>query len=287
MLEKIKSLEEAKNTLTTEESKEKTYHLGSMTIGHAEAEGEEVVQIMEWMFENVLPPLKIFKWGEVLEFRKNKKFVGFNGLRNKALDYHQFLHHGYSSLKWTDNHAGFGFKIDGEDKNIFDCVPNVRPSHKEDPMAQESLGSCYYHSAKAHWLTQSIMKEGLWAPIQGFTNNPYDDMIQFTIHPGSVRSCIFEEIEDDNMELMIWDKTGQLEHLPSSTFKEAMEYWKGKLEKQNSHINISFLYCRGVIEWQTDLADLGFRTQVFDFNEKVSKLSAGKPLTIYIGRAKK
>ena len=75
MLEKIKSLEEAKNTLTTEESKEKTYHLGSMTIGHAEAEGEEVVQIMEWMFENVLPPLKIFKWGEVLEFRKNKNFV--------------------------------------------------------------------------------------------------------------------------------------------------------------------------------------------------------------------
>ena len=283
MLEKIKSLGEAKNTLTTEESKEKTYHLGSMTIGHAEAEGEEVVQIMEWMFENVLPPLKIFKWGEVLEFRKNKKFVGFNGLRNKALDYHQFLHHGYSSLKWTDNHAGFGFKIDGEDRNIFDCVPNVRPSHKEDPMAQESLGSCYYHSAKAHWLTQSIMKEGLWAPIQGFTNNPYDDMIQFTIHPGSVRSCIFEEIEDDNMELMIWDKTGQLEHLPSSTFKEAMEYWKGKLEEQKKHINISFLYCRGVIEWQTDLAELGFRTQVFDFNEKVSKLSAGKPLTIYIG----
>ena len=28
-----------------------------------------------------------------------------------SLDYHQFLHHGYSSLKWTDNHAGFGFKM--------------------------------------------------------------------------------------------------------------------------------------------------------------------------------
>jgi hypothetical protein len=225
---KITSLEEAKNTLTTEESKDNSYLLGSMNIGVGAESDKVTEEIMKWMFENVLPPLKIFKWGDTLQDRKDNKYVGFNGLVNKSIDYHRFLHHGSSTLKMEGNHAGFGFKTDGVEGSILDSIVGMRPSVMKDPHVEESIGSSYYHSAKAHWLTQSIMKEGLWAPIQGFTHNPYDDKIQLTIHPGSVRSCIFEEIEDDDMELMIFDKTGALSDLPSATFTESVEYWKDK-----------------------------------------------------------
>ena len=198
-MEKITTLEQAQSLITKETMD--TMHLGAMNIG----EDGEVKKIMEWLFEEILPPLKIFKWGEILEWRQSKRFLGFQGLRNKSLPYFKFLPHGYSSLEMNGNHAGFGFQTNDKDINILDSIIDIRPSQKEDPTIKELVGSCYYHSAKAHWLVQSIQKEGLWAPIQGYTNNPFEDKIQFTIHPGSVRSCVFEEMENDNMECMIWD----------------------------------------------------------------------------------
>lgn len=276
-MEKITTLEQAQALITKETMD--TMHLGAMSVGD---EGE-VKKIMEWMFEEILPPLKIFKWGEILEWRQSKRFLGFQGLRNKSLPYFRFLPHGYSSLDMVGNHAGFGFQKDDKDINILDSLINIKPSQKEDPSVKELVGSQYYHGAKAHWLIQSIQKEGLWAPIQGYTGNPFEDKIQFTIHPGSVRSCVFEEMENEDMECMIWDKTGVLDHLPSATFEQVMEYWGKKLDVKERHKNISFLFCRGVIEWQSDLAELGFRNDVFKFNKKVHELSANKPLTIYIG----
>ena len=277
-MEKITTLEQAQSTITKETMD--TIHLGAIDIGETNSES---YKIMKWLFEEILPPLKIFKWGDTLQLRKEKKFMSFNGLRDKSNYYHSYLPHGYSSLNMVGNHAGFGFQKDDKEINILDTVINIRPSLKEDPRGKEVVGSSYYHSAKAHWLIQSIQKEGLWAPIQGYTSNPHSDMIQLKIHPGSVRSCVFEEMENDDMECMIWDKTGQLSDFPSTTFEEVLEYWDTKLTKKGSHKNISFLLCRGVIEWQTDLAELGFRDIVFKFNKKVHELSAGKPLTIYIG----
>ena len=277
-MEKITTLEQAQSTITKETMD--TIHLGAIDIGETDSES---YKIMKWLFEEILPPLKIFKWGDTLQLRKEKKFMSFNGLRDKSNYYHSYLPHGYSSLNMVGNHAGFGFQKDDKEINILDTVINIRPSLKEDPRGKEVVGSSYYHSAKAHWLIQSIQKEGLWAPIQGYTSNPHSDMIQLKIHPGSVRSCVFEEMENDDMECMIWDKTGQLSDFPSTTFEEVLEYWDTKLTKKGSHKNISFLLCRGVIEWQTDLAELGFRDIVFKFNKKVHELSAGKPLTIYIG----
>jgi len=276
-MEKITTLEQAQSLITKETMD--TIHLGAMNIG----EDGEVKKIMEWMFEEILPPLKIFKWSETLKWRQSNRFVSFQGLRNKSLPYFRFFPHGYSGLNWTDNHAGFKFQKDDEDINILDSIINIRPSQKEDPVTKELVGSFYYHGAKAHWIIDSIRKEGLWAPIQGYTSNPYDDKIQFTIHPGSVRSCVFEEMEHDDMECMIWDKSGQLSDLPSATFDEVLEYWGKKLDQRGRHKNISFLFTRGVIEWQTDLAELGFRDEVFKFNKRIHDLSAGKPLTIYIG----
>ena len=277
MLNKITTLEEAKSQITKETTE--TLHLGALDIGNTDTPAYE---IMQWLFDEILPPLKIFKWGDTLQMRKDKKMMGFNGLLNKSIPYHQFLQHGYSSLLMDGNHAGFGFQKNDEEVNITNSITNIRPSQKDDPVTKELLGSNYYHSAKAHWLTQSIIEEGLWAPIQGYSKK-VNDLMQLVIHPGSVRSCVFEEMEQDDMELLIWDKSGQLSDLPSATFEEVLEYWGTKLEERNRHKNISFLLCRGVIEWQTDFAELGFRDQVFDFNKKIHELSAGKGLTIYIG----
>ena len=270
-MKKITTLEQAKSTITKETTE--TFHLGALNIGQ-ESLDQETFDIMNWMFEDILPPLKIFKWGDILQQRKDKKFMGFNGMQNKAIPYHAYLHKGYSSLKMQGTHAGFGFKtLDGTEKSITNSMI---------PHYDEMVGSCYYHGAKGHWLTQSIMEEGLWAPIQGYTRTA-GGKCQLTIHPGSVRSCIFEEMENEDMELMIWDRTGDLDFLPSSTFQDALDYWKGKLDKKERHLNISFLFTRGAIEWQTDLAELGFREKVFEFNKRITELSAGKPLSIYIG----
>ena len=277
MLDKITTLEEAKSQITKDTKG--TIHLGSLNIGETH---DPSYEIMKWAFEEILPPLKIFNWGEIEQTRRDKKFMGFNGLQNKSIPYHKFLHHGYSSLNMTENHAGFGFQKNDEEVDITNHVMNLRPSQKGDPVTKELLGSNYYHGAKAHWLIQSIKEEGLWAPIQGYTEE-INGLLQFVIHPGSVRSCVFEEMENEDMECMIWDKTGALEHLPSASFDDVLEYWGYKLEQRGRHKNISFLLCRGVIEWQTDLAELSFRQEVFKFNKKVHELTAGKPLTIYIG----
>lgn len=281
MLDKLKTLSEVKERIPPSGSTD-TLHLGDLTIGE-HTKDDDVYKIMEYMFDNVLPPLKIFKWGDLLEQRKNKKFTGFNGLKDKAVAYHSFLHHGVTNTKLKDGHAGFGFEnTAGEEEHILTHGSNVNPADMGESRAKESVGSVYYHSSKAHWLIQSIQKEGLWAPIQGFTRT-VGDTLGLTIHPGSVRSGCFEEMENEDMELMIWDCEGVLDTLPSATLDETLEYWKGKLDHKMRHLNIAFLYTRGVIEWQSDLAELGFRKDVGVFNRTVHELAKGKPLTIYIG----
>ena len=69
MLEKITSLEQAKSKITKETMD--TLHLGSLMIGETH---DPSYEIMEWMFNEILPPLKIFKWGDTLQLRKDKKF---------------------------------------------------------------------------------------------------------------------------------------------------------------------------------------------------------------------
>jgi len=280
MLTKLTSLSEVKEQIPASGSEE-MFHLGSLNIGETD---NETYKIMTYMFENVLPPLKIFKWGDLLEQRKNKKFTGFNGLRDKSVSYHAYLHKGVTNTKLSEGHAGFGFEnTAGDEQHILSTCFTAKPSDLvEDSVAQESVGSVYYHSSKAHWLIQSIQKEGLWAPIQGYTRTVGENL-GLTIHPGSVRSGCFEEMENEDMELMIWDVENSLDTLPSATLDETLEYWKGKLDQKGKHLNLAFLYTRGIIEWQTDLAELAFRKDVSAFNRKVHELTKGKPLTIYIG----
>jgi hypothetical protein len=91
-------------------------------------------------------------------------------------------------------------------------------------------------------------------------------------------------MENPDMELLIWDTNNSLERLPSATTEEVLAYWDDKLsERDGRHKNIAFLYTNGVIEWQTDFAELGFRNDVFEFSKRIHELSKGKPLNIYVG----
>ena len=83
-MEKITTLEQAQSTITKETMD--TIHLGAIDIGETDSES---YKIMKWLFEEILPPLKIFKWGDTLQLRKEKKFMSFNGLRDKSNYYHR------------------------------------------------------------------------------------------------------------------------------------------------------------------------------------------------------
>ena len=142
----------------------------------------------------------------------------------------------------------------------------------------------YYHSAKAHWLTQSIQEEGLWAPIQGLTQM-CGDRIQLMIHPGSVRSGCFEEMEDPTHELLLWDSHDIIPTNPI-TVKQCLEYWQDKVcngFRKPKYKGLSAIWTMGTIEFQADFSNVDFRKYVWEHSEKVTKLAKGKPLNIYIG----
>ena len=42
----------------------------------------------KYIFENIIPPTKIIKWGDILELRKNKTFLGFQGAGLESVHYH-------------------------------------------------------------------------------------------------------------------------------------------------------------------------------------------------------
>ena len=64
-------------------------------------------------------------------------------------------------------------------------------THLSEGAIKSQADSVYYHGAKAHWLVDSIRKEGLWNPIQGIVTKS-GDMFRLSIHQGSVRSGVFE-----------------------------------------------------------------------------------------------
>ena len=68
MLDKITTLEEAKSQITKDTKG--TIHLGSLNIGETH---DPSYEIMKWAFEEILPPLKIFNWGEIEQTRRDKK----------------------------------------------------------------------------------------------------------------------------------------------------------------------------------------------------------------------
>ena len=291
-MEHIESLEDLKQVVKPNQNyREKSFHIGNFDLKREKTEKEEeTLSMLEYLFNEICPPLKYFTWGDFLEQRKKDKFTGFNGLQNQSSTYHYFLPHGYTAEvrpeKVTRGHAGMDMKnlegyIDIRDIANWEVIEGGKD--KDHPHAYESLSSMYYHSAKAHWIIQDIQKNGLIHPIQGITKES-GDKFGFAIHTGSVRSGCFEEMEDPSMEVMIWDKHDVITGIEPMTLNDALEFWKNRLEEQDADVyNVSFMFNEGHLEFQHDLSNLSFRPKVHEFNKKVHELSKGKPINIYIG----
>ena len=153
-------------------------------------------------------------------------------------------------------------------------------THLSEGAIKSQADSVYYHGAKAHWLVDSIRKEGLWNPIQGIVTKS-GDMFRLSIHPGSVRSGVFECMNDESLEMWIWDSHDAIP-VDEVSVDDIINWVKDNL-KEGQFRNMSFGYTHGYIEFNTDMQNLKFRDSVYDYNKKVSELSKGKHLNIYIG----
>ena len=73
--------------------------------------------------------------------------------------------------------------------------PTQFTDYEHDDQLVRDIDSIYYHSAKAHWIIDSIKKEGLFQPIQGIVlpcsnkEGNYDLMI----HPANQVTCIYRD----------------------------------------------------------------------------------------------
>jgi len=293
MLKKVQTLEEAKELLPkfdyqntdvkARKNRQEVWHIGSVNLDeNGDHESSEFFKTVKWLMEDVLPPLKYFKWGDILDIRKADLLLGFNGLNLHADTYLEYLHKGYTAKHPDPNYnaGAFGFKnINDEYQTLHDLV-NIEPKEALD---EDSFHSIYYHASKAHWIIQSIREEGLRHPIQGVSELIRDKHCM-RIHPGSVRSAVFEEMEDPNMELFIWDFSNIVPDVKALTAEEVFKQWYNILKRKDApHYNLSAIFVDGILEFQMDLASLDFRQEVYDFNKKVHKLTKGKPLNIYVG----
>lgn len=301
-MDKIKSLEELESKFSEgfPDLKEldhaarfrmEQFSIGSINLKSFDKETNVGYNNLKWMMER-MPPLRLIKWGDLDQLRRSKKLMAFNGLQFQCNTYHRFLPEVFTSGQPDPDNPGARiptkFKTENLDGELV-TIRDVIGEEKEEgdflsDSFEQSVQSMYYHSAKAHWLTQSITKEGLWNPIQGYVVKINENNWQLRIHPGSVRSGVFEEMEDPNMELLIWDVFDMCPDVESMNVDEVLDYWLELVnKKEGAHDNLSIIWTNGTLEFQGDMSSIDFRRYVFDHNEKVTRLAKKKPLNIYIG----
>ena len=284
---KSDSLEHTKELLKDWDLTDKNTHvqLGSFDVTK-DYKDTEAYKSLKWVTENRTGKLKQVKWGDMTKLIKEQKFLGWNKLQSHSWAYHYFLSKGYTAPPENPKPgiAGMDFKNSNDEYQKIEEFTNSKLSEQQD----SSLNAVYYHGAKAHWLVDGIRKEGLWNAIQGTVatagmNSRDERMYQLSIHPGSVRSGVFETMDDPDLDLWIWDDYDAIP-LPETSIDEMIDEMKSQLVERNAdHYSMSFSFTRGYLEIHSDLLKMNFRGDVTDFNKKVNKLSAGKPLTIYVG----
>ena len=274
---KSNSFEHTKELFSTDDVKDKFWHcnLGSLEVDN-NYQDTETYKSVKWVMENHTGKLKKVTWGDILKLVKEKKFMGWNKLQSLAYAYHYFLPHGYTQKPETPQPGQSGMDFMNLDDEYVDIT-----THLSEGAIKSQADSVYYHGAKAHWLVDSIRKEGLRNPIQGIVTKTSDDMFRLSIHPGSVRSGVFECMNDESLEMWIWDSHDAIP-VDEVSVDDIINWVKDNL-KEGQFRNMSFGYTHGYIEFNTDMQNLKFRDSVYDYNKKVSELSKGKHLNIYIG----
>ena len=281
-----KSLERTKEIFSGEpKDKFFHYHLGGFEIDQP-YEDKEAYKSFKWLKEHLGITLKKTTWGKISQLIKDGKMHGWNQLQSQAFTYQYFLPHGYTEVPENPepHKAGMDFKnVNDEYEPIGNFCDFTKVDYEYTGQKKDALNSSYYHSAKAHWLIDNIKKEGLWNPIQGIVNESHDNKYRLAIHPGSVRSSVFEILDDPTLQMWIWDKFDVLDE-PEYTIEELIEDAKNSKWTEKGHKNISFNYSNGYIEISCEASvQTGFRPKVYEFNKKITQLCKGKPLNIYIG----
>ena len=281
-----KSLERTKEIFSGEpKDKFFHYHLGGFEIDQP-YEDKEAYKSFKWLKEHLGITLKKTTWGKISQLIKDGKMHGWNQLQSQAFTYQYFLPHGYTEVPENPepHKAGMDFKnVNDEYEPIGNFCDFTKVDYEYTGQKKDALNSSYYHSAKAHWLIDNIKKEGLWNPIQGMVNESHDNKYRLAIHPGSVRSSVFEILDDPTLQMWIWDKFDVLDE-PEYTIEELIEDAKNSKWTEKGHKNISFNYSNGYIEISCEASvQTGFRPKVYEFNKKITQLCKGKPLNIYIG----
>ena len=296
-----KTIEELKSSLFNDNFDVKTdtrfENLGDFNLNEEGVEETERYKTIKWAYEKVGGP-KLVKWKDVNRVQmelvtKHQALVAtFGQTTHSSYLYHSLMPEGYTHTpdKQRPGNLGFAFKnVNGEYVNFKDILDYSKGSMEfealSDDMKEEQIGSAYYHSAKAHWLTQHIRREGLWNPIQGKVERR-GDQFAIAIHPGSVRSQVLELLSLDDLDCLITDRYGLFDQEPL-TWDEMLDYHKEITKEGCTHDNLSLLYSRGYMEISSSAAHKGlngdFRELVYDFNKKVTELSSGKKITIYVG----
>ena len=281
-----KTLEKTKEIFSGEpKDKFFHYHLGGFEIDQP-YEDKEAYKSFKWLKEHLGITLKKTTWGEISQLIKDGKMHGWNQLQSQAFTYQYFLPHGYTEAPENPEpgKSGMDFK---NVNDVYEPIGNfcdfTEVDYDYSDRKKDALNSSYYHSAKAHWLIDNIKKEGLWNPIQGIVSESHHNMYKLAIHPGSVRSGVFEILDDPTLQMWIWDKFDVLEG-PEYTIEELIEDARNSKWTENGHKNISFNYSNGYIEISCEASvQTRFRPKVYEFNRKITQLFKGKPLNIYIG----
>ena len=250
-------------------------NLGSIEVDKDYKE-TETYKSVKWVMQNHTGKLKKVTWGDAVKLVKEKKIHGWNKLQSLAYAYHYFLPYGYTQKPETPKPGESGMDF----MNLNDEYVDITTLLSEGAV-KSMAESVYYHGAKAHWLVDSIRKEGLWNPIQGIVKQSNTGTYNLAIHPGSVRSVVFECMNDESLEMWIWDKY-DLIPVDEVSIDDIIEWVKDNL-KEGQYRNMSFGYTHGYIEFNTDMSNLKFRDSVYEYNKKVCELAKGKRLNIYIG----
>jgi hypothetical protein len=218
------------------------HHMGHLTVkedGTFEKDCEVYEAIDYLIKQNYVPQVKAITWGQLKEHPKAN-------LQNFTLDHQSSLY-----LKCIPYHYTGGFSMD------------LVNDEGEKSETKTQIGSGFYHGCKGHWLLHDIKENGLNQPIQAvMMERPYKEKgellgvcYDFHIHPGSVRSGVFGALDDEDMEIIVWDAYGYLDVDPITTEEWIEIFCKPQFNNQrpqNISVNYNYmnmeLQCSGAMQ---------------------------------------
>ena len=292
MLKTIENLEQARNFefntqgIVTQGYQQEAIRLAN-SYDFARPNSETSVdcwQVMKYAFESQ-PPIKKVHWEHIKERINDNTLHTFGQLHHNSVQYLRYVQDGWTEKLRPDHPIGGGsmdFMNYDDEYQWLSTVSDHPDCNQLNPREENTLSSCYYHAAKAHWLVNNIQKEGLRHPIQGHTHKSTSaSEFGLTIHPGSIRCRVMETLDDNDLYVLVTDFENVFDEIEPFTFEEMMDMWG---ELGNNKGNLSAIFVDGKIEWSlSSTAGLDFRYEVFDFNRKVTKLTKKKPVNIYLG----